>query len=164
MRVLASACVALALSSAAAAQDEPGNDGKFRDVVFDAHASLGWYDATGVGIRVDLPIAPTGILDTAEDDLRVSVGAELLWFYHSSYSGAGTFPTVALQWTFYLTPQWSIFPELGAAFLFAPRRERFWRTFAAPLLGFGARYHFSARNAFLIRVDWPIGLQAGVTF
>jgi len=128
---------------------------------FDVHLTLGWYAAAGGGLRVDLPVVREGLIDVAEDDLRITLGAEVLWYW-SQDDQIGFYPLAALQWNFYLNEQWSVFPEVGFVLMFP--RPHFWRTFIAPLVSLGARYHFSPRNAFLVRVSWPHGLQLGVTF
>jgi hypothetical protein len=33
-----------------------------------------------------------------------------------------------------------------------------------PLLAAGGRYHWSRRNAIVMRLSWPFGLQVGITF
>jgi hypothetical protein len=32
------------------------------------------------------------------------------------------------------------------------------------LVAFGGRYHWSRRNALVLRLSWPFGLQVGITF
>jgi len=154
------AVVSLLLSPAAARAQE---DTRHTSVRFDVHLDVGWYKDIGAGFRIDIPIVPEGLLLEANDDLSLSLGAEIFWFYGAS-DGLGVFPIIALQWNFYVGDRWSVFPELGAALLFAPNRNRFWRTFIAPFVGLGARYHFNERNALLLRVNWPAGLQIGLTF
>lgn len=130
-------------------------------VRFDVHATVGWYAATGGGLRVDLPVVRDGLIDEVEDDLRISLGAEALWYWNHD-DQIGFYPLAALQWSFYLSEEWSVFAEAGFVLMFP--RPYFWRTFIAPLVSLGARYHFNPRNAFLMRVTWPHGLQLGLTF
>lgn len=137
---------------------EPVHDAS---VTFDVHATVGWYAATGGGIRLDLPVVREGLIDQVEDDLRLSLGAEVLWYWNHD-DQIGFYPLAVLQWNFYLNDSWSVFPEVGFVLMFP--RPHFWRTFIAPVLSMGARYHFTARNALLIRVTWPHGLQLGITF
>ncbi len=160
-RLALAIAVLVAASTALPAAADP--QGSHSDVRFDAHLDLGWYYNFGVGFRVDIPIVPGGIVDGADDDLRISPGAELFWFYRRNHDGFGVIPLVALQWNFYID-DWSVFPELGIAFWWGPDRDYYWRSFAAPFLGIGARYHFSARNALLMRINWPAGFQIGITF
>lgn len=130
-------------------------------VRFDAHVTFGWYRDLGGGLRVDIPVVGDGIIDGADDDLRITLGAEALWFFH--HKGFGAYPLAGMQWNFYVSDEWSIFPEVGIIFLFG-EREHYWRTFVAPMLGFGVRWHFNARNALLFRVSWPQGGQIGIVF
>lgn len=156
---LALAVALASLAAAAPAEAQGGPSG----VRFDIHGSFGWYDDFGVGFRADIPIVPTGIVDGVNDDLAISLGAEALYWYHGK-TGFGVWPMALLQWNFYLSEKWSIFPEVGVVLMFGPDRNRYWRTFAAPIAMFGARYHFNRRNALLLRVGWPAGLQVGITF
>ncbi len=112
-----------------------------------------------------------------DDELVLSPGAEFLfWDYYGRdhTSNVGIAPLVALQWNFYVSDKWSVFPELGVAMMFGD----YWHhkhshndpgndhghVYVDPFLGGGARYHFSARNALLLRINWPAGLQIGITF
>jgi len=157
---LAFLALGLFLTASTSAEAQAPHSG----VSFDVHLDLGYYGNLGAGFRADIPVVADGIIDGVDDDLRLSLGAEMFWFYHRDGDGLGVFPIFALQWNFFLSSEWSVFPELGAALLFAPNRNRFFRTFLAPYLGLGARYHFGRRNALLLRVGWPGGLQIGITF
>ncbi len=141
-----------------------GGPNRFSNLRFEAHFDFGWYGAVGGGGRVEFPIAPRGLLDQADDELALSFGAEALYFYNPGFTGPGVYPIAALQWNFFVGNQISLFPELGVAFLFGPFRERYWSTFVAPYLGLGIRFHFTDRNAVLVRASWPAGLQVGLTF
>ena len=147
---------ALALPQAASAQSHGDS------VRFDVHLDVGWYRFLAAGFRVDIPIVAEGLITSADDELAITLGADLGFFYHSEAFGA--YPVLAFQWNFYLSEKWSIFPELGVAFIFGPRGDRPWDTFAAPYAGFGVRWHFTDRNALLMRVTWPTGFQIGITF
>jgi len=132
---------------------------------FDLHVDFGWRQAYGVGGRVEFPIVPEGLLQRADDDLTLSLGAEV--FFPDNRYGAAVWPLGALQWNFYLSDRWSIFPELGVVgFAGDKYHNDFVRTgpVIAPFLGFGARLHLSPRAALLARVNWPAGLQVGVAF
>lgn len=137
---------------------------RFANIRFELHATFVWYGGVGGGGRVEFPLARNGIIEGVDDELALSVGAELYFFYAPGAVGIGVFPMLALQWNFYLSNVVSIFPELGLAFLFGPSRDRYWGAFIAPYLGLGLRLHFTARNAVLFRVGWPAGLQIGITF
>ena len=113
----------------------------------------------GFGVRVDIPIVPEGILDSVEDDLALSPGADLLFDDGRVWVGI----PFALQWNFYINHQWSVFPELGAALLVG-EHHRHSDVAVDFLLAVGGRYHFSDRNALVLRIGWPIGVQIGITF
>jgi hypothetical protein len=139
-----------------------------RDLRVDLHGSLGWYSAVGVGFRVDITIVHEGLLEGVEEDLSISPGAELFWFWSRHYGEtAGLWPLFAFQWNFYLSPAWTIFPELGVVLFFlqdSQYRERYWKSLIAPFAGFGARWWFSPNIALLMRVGWPAGIQVGIVF
>jgi len=136
---------------------------RFANIRFEAHFAFGWYGAVGGGGRLEVPIVRAGLLENVDDEIALSVGAELFYFY-GPYVGLGVTPLAALQWNFFVGNNVSLFPELGIAFVFGPSRERYWGTFVAPYVGFGVRFHFTDRNAVLLRASWPAGLQVGLTF
>lgn len=162
--VLCALALVAALGAPAEARaDESGN--RFSSAVrFELHVDFGWYSAFGGGLRVEFPVAPRGLLEGVDDELALSLGAEVFYFYEPSWVGVGVYPVAAVQWNFFVSRNLSLFPELGVAFLFGPGRDRYWGTFVAPYLGLGGRWHFTDRNALLLRVSWPAGLQLGVTF
>lgn len=163
--VLRAALLSLSLGFAALAAPAPAAAQTHTDSVrFDVHLDFGWYSFVAAGFRVDIPIVAEGLISSVDDELAITLGADVGWFYHKGDSGFGVYPVLAFQWNFYLSEKWSIFPELGVAFLFGPNRNRYWGTFAAPHGGFGVRYHFNDRNALLMRVTWPGGFQVGLTF
>ena len=111
--------------------------------------------------------ARNGIIDGVDDEIALSLGAEFFFYYNRFYATDprgqfGVIPIVAVQWNFFLNRNISIFPELGVAFLLG--QNYYWGTFIAPYIGFGFRYHFTDRNALLLRVSWPAGFQVGITF
>jgi hypothetical protein len=136
---------------------------RFANIRFEAHFAFGWYGALGGGGRVEFPIVRAGLLQNVDDELALSIGAEIFYFYGPSL-GLGVTPLAALQWNFFVGNSVSLFPELGLAFIFGPSRDQYWATFIAPYLGLGVRFHFTDRNAVLLRVSWPAGLQVGLTF
>lgn len=144
-------------------QFDSGTPNRFANFRFEAHLGFGWYGAVGLGGRFELPIVRAGLLQNVDDELALSIGAEVFYFYGSAF-GFGVTPLIALQWNFFISNTVSLFPELGLAFIFGPSREAYWGTFIAPYLGFGIRFHFTDRNAVLIRGSWPAGLQLGITF
>jgi hypothetical protein len=125
----------------------------------EVHLDLGWHADIGFGMRIDIPIVPDGLLTTARDDLAISPGVDLLFDDGDVWVGV----PIALQWNFYINQVWSVFPELGLALLFGEHHKK--NDVAVDfLLAVGGRYHFSSRNALVLRIGWPIGLQFGITF
>jgi hypothetical protein len=154
----------------AVADEGPGlSSNHIEGARLDAHANFGGYVSLGAGMRVDLPLVRSGLLAGADDELALSAGADVFFtdFYDDYYDGGPyVIPSVVLQWNFYFAPQWSVFPEAGIAFYvgdedYLPRGSSVYATYA---LGLGARYHFSDRNALLVRIATPTGLQVGATF
>jgi hypothetical protein len=137
---------------------------RFATFRLELHLAFNWYGGIGGGVRLEFPLAPRGILVEVDDEIALSFGAEVFYFYTPGFLGAGVSPLVALQWNFYVANTFSVFPEVGVAFLFGPGRDRYWGTFVAPFFGFGGRFHFTDRNALVVRAGWPAGLQVGLTF
>ena len=125
----------------------------------------------GLGGRVEFPLVKDGLIGgNVHDELALSLGADLLFspVDHDYYTGTGyVIPIGALQWNFYLGPDWSIFPEAGVALHMGFDNygygDRAW-FYPQPDLGFGARYHFDSRLALLMRISTPGGLQVGLNF
>ena len=167
-RAVAIALWLLTAAPAAAQDDAPAGQAGQDGLRFDVHADLGWYGSFGVGGRIDITIVPEGLLAGTDDDLAISPGLEVLFFYSKYYGdGVGIWPLLAFQWNFYLSETWAIFPELGIVFFFAQESryyERYWSSFIAPFGGFGARWTFNGANALLMRISWPAGFQIGITF
>jgi hypothetical protein len=158
------AATAAALPATAAAQAGPPSN-----VRLDVHLDTSpWYSNGGLGFRFDIPIVREGLIDggSVRDDLSLSLGGEFIWFWDRRYSGLGLIPLAMFQWNFYLGRSFSLFPELGLAFLWGPRgwNNDYWGTYIAPAVQVGFRWHFSASNALLVRIGWPAGLQVGITF
>ncbi len=160
-------------------------DHRVQGVRFDVHGDLAYYGGIGAGFRVDIPIVPHGFLHSSRvlDELVISAGLDVFFYAFSrncyvdrdgitrcpDRGGFGLWPVVMAQWNLYLTRSWSVFPELGVAFVindhnyrgFGDRRSDF---YAVPAASIGARWHFSHRNSLLMRMNYPAGLQIGVTF
>jgi hypothetical protein len=127
----------------------------------EVHLDLGFHADVGFGVRVDIPVVPEGLLLSAKDDLAISVGADLLFDDGRVWVGI----PVALQWNFYVDRAWSLFPELGLALLAGHHHHDNHDDVGVDfLLAVGGRYHWSDRNALVLRIGWPIGIQFGVTF
>lgn len=170
------------LLSASGAEAQRGRGRMIQGVRPEVHLDFGWHGAFGVGFRVDIPIVPDGFIDGVDDEFALSPGAEFFFFsYYNNHGvrghyyydeGLAVWPLLAAQWNFYLNEDWSIFPELGIAMIFYTHTHRVsdfgdeTHSHIAfdPFFGFGARWHFNARNALLMRLSWPAGFQIGITF
>lgn len=179
VRALCGALTFYSLSSMVPASVDAQRSIKIQGVRPEVHLGLGWRGGVGVGFRVDIPIVPDGFIDGVNDEFALSPGAEL-WFWdlddhdHGDESNIIVAPLIAPQWNFYLNNEWSLFPELGLALVFGDRHHHHGRNADHGghddgfdldfFLGLGARYHFSTRNSFVMRLAWPFGLQLGITF
>jgi hypothetical protein len=146
----AALCAALLLPSQVSAQ--------IQGVRPELHLDLALHGDPGVGARLDIPIVPNGFIDDAVDELAISPGVDLL-----INGGVWIGIPVALQWNFYLAQKWSVFPELGAALFFGSDHKH-GDVGADILVAVGGRYQLNDRNALVLRLGWPFGLQFGVTF
>jgi hypothetical protein len=152
--------------------DEEGDDdfsdeGGQRDhdsLRFDAHFMVGYYAEVGLGVRLDIPVVSKGLIDGPDDDLSITLGAEVMYIYWSGFEGIGVYPILGLQWNFYISESWSIFPEFGVTLLFSSNRDQWTESFIWPHAMLGLRWHFSERNSLFVRAGWPHGVQLGVTF
>ncbi len=177
--ILSLTSAAAALSASPVEAQPPGNNGQthIQGVRIDVHGTIGWWWALGLGARVDIPIVGDGFIETLDDEFGISLGADIAfvsWTYDHRCEGYGCwndwslwFPVVA-QWNFYLTPEWSVFPELGGAFVLydcGPNDAKGVCALGSPVVSFGARWHFAPpRVALLLRVTFPFGAQIGITF
>jgi hypothetical protein len=176
---LAAASFATLSPAAPAAAQPPGADGrnKIDAVRFDVHGSFGWFWALGVGGRVEFAIVPDGFIDSLDDELAISVGADAQFFgwndrsFCTGYACFGDWSVwtpVTAQLNIYLTPDWSVFPELGGAVGFydcGPTNNRGVCVTGTPVVGVGGRWHFAPeRLSLLVRISYPFGLQAGLVF
>jgi len=126
------------------------------------HLGIGWHGDLGFGGRVDVPVVPSGFIDGFNDELALSPGGDL-YFGGGKNDNLYGDALLAVQWNLYLKPEWSVFPEIGLAFIFGDGGGRD-RLHLSPVFALGGRYHWSSRNSFVLRMVWPFGLQLGITF
>jgi hypothetical protein len=131
------------------------------------HLGLGWGAELGFGARLDIPLVPRGFIDDVHDEFALSPGVDL-FFDAGGDDEIGVAALVAAQWNFYLDPEWSLFPELGLALIFGDhdrgRGNDRDGVRVRPFLAVGGRYHWSRRNALVLRLGFPLGFQIGITF
>lgn len=133
----------------------------------EVHGNLGWHGDLGAGGGVDIPVAREGFIDGTDDEFALRPGGEVFFLDFDGGHDVGAAALLAAQWNFYVSHDWSLFPELGPALEFGQHHHAGGHDHGVHLylfLNLGARYHFNARNAFLMRLSWPYGLQLGVTF
>lgn len=137
----------------------------------EAHIALGGHGDLGAGFRVDIPIVPEGFIRGADDEFALSPGLDIQFVnfdHHEDDDDVLFIPQLATQWNFYFPRGWSIFPELGAAFVIGSRHRGYHHHgddfHIDALVAFGARYHFSDRNALVMRLGFPSGFQIGLSF
>ncbi len=138
----------------------------------EVHLALGGYGGIGAGFRVDIPLVPEGFIDSADDEFALSPGLDLHFVHFNRHDGDDAVlvvPQLAAQWNFYFRRGWSIAPELGVAVVIGSRHRVYYhrdddRVHVDPLIAFAARYHFSDRNALVMRIGAPVGFQIGLTF
>ena len=168
-----------ASSTAFAADQHAGSDhNQIQAVRGEVHGTLDTFGLFGVGGRVEFPLVSNGLVNDVNDELALSLGADLFFspvysgWYNNYAGGSYLILIAAVQWNFYLGDDWSVFPELGIA-LHASLDQNGWDNgngrsygwiYPALDAGVGARYHFSSRVALLLRASTPGGLQVGVVF
>jgi hypothetical protein len=151
------------------------HDNVIHGVRFEAHGNLGWGGFLGAGFDVEIPIVPNGFLPARaiHDEFALVPGFDLLAFdFRDGSRGVAFAPQVTAQWNLYVHRRWSVFPEVGMAVFFVS--DQYWyhdapyrrgrRAFVDGVFAFGARRHFTDRVAVTMRLGWPFGAQAGVTF
>lgn len=136
----------------------------------------------GLGALVGINLAPRGFIPDIADSVslglgldwvryfggRPSVGECVEWVGDSpdeeicvrtrggGGSGAYVFAPAVMQWSFYLTEDWSVFGEPGMALFFhSGATDDRLRVGVTPVFNVGGRYHFSERAALTMRVGYP---------
>lgn len=181
------ACIAMWTSSAghAAAQVKSAGRHLHYGVELEPHLVWQWNgdeiarsDGIGMGFRASIPILQDGPVPTINNSLAITFGFDWAHFpecYDYRYCSEDDFwVPVAVQWNFYLTPRFSLFPEFGLGFRDAvldyDNNERCrgsaCRTYSLevhPVLWFGARFLLTDYIALVFRLGTP-SLQLGVSF
>ncbi|MBC7172484.1 MAG: hypothetical protein H5U40_08670 [Polyangiaceae bacterium] len=141
----------------------------------EAHASFGGHGDIGVGLRLDLPIIRSGLLESSLlDELSLSAGIDIQFVDATTSEqdpdDVSVIPSLALQWSFYPAGSVSYFAELGFSVVLA-KDDHFYHEETPDrnvhtdlLLAVGARIHRGERFGFIARVGWPVGVQLGVFF
>jgi len=138
---------------------------------------------TGVGLggRFSVPVIQNGFVRTINDNVALGFGFDWI-HYDQCYTpdAAGCHPgdsylvPAVMQWNFFLSRHWSVFPEAGLAF----NHSRFGRCFTRDPVGnvfvndcsatgldalffLGGRFHASNAVALTMRVGYPYASIGG---
>jgi hypothetical protein len=147
-----------------------------RHSVLDVHGGIMYYTfGFGVGARYTWIFIHNGFIPKLNNSFGIGAGVDVLVHpaiaYYTSFGLSFVVPVVA-QWAFYLTKQWTVFAEVGAALWIRPlgidrsvclgafQCSYVW---AFPIAGVGAMYHFSDSMALILRAQFPF-LSAGIAF
>lgn len=96
-------------------------------VELEPHFVLQWGDlpyrtsaGVGIGFRASIPVLDPGPIPNFNNSLAVSFGLDWAHFGSCRYDAPDCYGNdfwfpVVMQWNFYLTPWWSVFPEVGVA-------------------------------------------------
>jgi len=142
----------------------------------EVHLDAGLHGYFGAGFDLEIALVPDGFISGIDDEFAIVPGLDFLFFDYrydgDGHGGFGIAPNLTFQWNLYVSDKWSIFPELGFVMLFTTDdRNPYYRGYGPrrnvwvdPVAAFGARWHFSERNALTFRIGYPFGFQFGITF
>lgn len=130
----------------------------------------GYGGGGGFGVRFGVPLMANGPISTINNSLVLSFGVDVTYWSgryarNTFWSTSEVLFPLMLQWNFYLTPYFSLFPEVGAAFGLGGCDGCAF--YAAPGFAVGGRVHFDGRAgypAFVFRLGFPTGITLGVVF
>jgi len=173
--LVATLCVARSAHADTSTIKKPGDHPKY---FFEAepHFVVGFFDPPagdhtgfGPGFRGTVNLLDRAFIPTINNSIGIGFGADFLLYGKVCKQKTGPadceqesqiiFPVV-LQWNFWLSRNWSVFAEPGAAFELRTKHDDRFRWFVA--YG-GARFHFSDTVALTMRAGWPT-LSVGVSF
>ncbi|MCU0693839.1 MAG: hypothetical protein MUF54_20825 [Polyangiaceae bacterium] len=159
--------------------DRPG---QHIDYIFEAepHGLLGILDAPGpgdasgglgFGFRGTLELVDNGFIDTINNTIGIGFGLDWVQYQYSiCYHGPDTFCTdeeqaylwlpLVMQWNFWLSGDWSVFGEPGAALRLHGPNDDHLEPF---VLYAGGRWHFAETATLTMRLGHPT-FSIGVSF
>jgi hypothetical protein len=148
-------------------------EGKVDGVRPEVHFGIGWHGGIGFGAAAEFAVLPEGFLPGVDDEFTLRPGGELMFDDDDDRVRLGDDDDDDLfiaavftpQWNFYFAQTWSAFAEVGIGLVFGDRgRGDNDDVDAVFVVALGARYHFSRRMAFVLRLNYPFGVQLGLTF
>lgn len=153
---------ALSLAPAAQAENLIKQPGAHNRYAFELEPHLyyrygrGW-NAVGPGVRAAIPFMHNGPIDTINNNIAISFGADIA--FHSNSDAVIDIP-VAFQWNFYFTDVISVLGEVGLV-------SSIWTGPGSdfdvdPLFQGGGRFQFG-KVGILVRVGYP-ALTVGANF
>lgn len=153
------AVVLCATASTAHAQDD-WNDSQLLPVRIDVHGTLDWESRLGCGLRVDYALLGDGVVRDAKDELALTAGFDFIFEDPSTDNDpAATWFSVHIQWNLGINEKVVFYSELGLLAQWDDGWEGFY-----PSIGLGARYYLWRSVSLFVRLGWPVGIAAGVTF
>jgi hypothetical protein len=110
------------------------------------------HGAPGVGVRGTVTLLDRGFIDSVNDTVGLGFGAD--------WTEDTTWVPIVLQWNFFLSENWSVFAEPGAALRL---RDDFRDRGPDFTVYGGARFHFSRNVTLTMRVGHP-AFALGLSF
>jgi hypothetical protein len=152
------------------------------------HANLGLWgvpgpgDGTGLGLgfRGSIVIVENGFIKTINNSVAIGFGIDWLHYdiddWCGRYWGRGDrddcgwdddadlfWLPVTMQWNFWLSENWSVFGEPGAALRI--NDDHYGDDIDLDFVFYaGGRFHFSRAASLTMRLGWPNALSVGVSF
>ncbi len=179
------------LASTSHAQSIIKNPGDHPDykVELEPHLDFGWANlyasnGFGAGARASIPIVRNGFVSTINNSVAISFGIDWLRYNACYFRGVRGFDgfgcgasffvfPVAMQWNFWLSPQWSVFGEPGLYIYHGVFDDNFCgnipgcgyptRTGIDVAAYVGGRFHFNDTVALTLRIGYPT-FSFGVSF
>lgn len=191
MSLFGGALLAIMAAGAPAAAAEsiiknPGDHPPYR-FELEPHALFGWSNrffggnGLGVGARGSVVIVDNGFVPSINNSVAISFGLDFLHYDYCYYGnvncgGSAILLPVAMQWNFWLTPQWSVFGEPGLILYHglyddpcdnipnnAPGCRTPTRTSVDVAFWGGGRFHFNDKIALTMRIGYPT-FSVGASF
>jgi len=114
----------------------------------------------GAGFRATILVMDPGFIPKLNNSAGITFGVDLMSCRFGCKDDFSIWTPVGLNWSFYLTDDWSVFADGGVLL----RSDSFYHGAYGDFFGMiGGRYHFSDRAALTMRVGYPF-VSVGVSF